>query len=131
MTITMFKAKLQRLRVTGTELFYEGSIAIDEELLAAGGVLPFEGVLVVNVNNGARFETYAIPAPAGSRTVMTNGPCARLTEPGDEVVVMSFASMTPEEAMVHRPRVVVVDEDNDPVEVKDLPLPVSSSVLTV
>ena len=120
MTITMFKGKLHRLRVTEADLYYEGSITIDEELLREADVLPYEKVQVVNVNNGARLETYTIPAEAGSRTVCLNGPAARLAAKGDEVIVIAYAEMTPQEARQHRPRVVLVDEDNNPKEVFNL-----------
>lgn len=120
MTITMFKAKLHQLRVTEADLYYEGSITIDEELLETAGILPYEKVQVVNVNNGTRLETYTIPDEAGSRTVCLNGPAARLAAPGDQVIVIAYADMTPEEAEGHRPRVVLVDEENDPKEVTDL-----------
>lgn len=120
MTITMFKAKLHRLRVTEADLYYEGSITIDQELLETAGILPYEKVQVVNVNNGARLETYTIPDEAGSRTVCLNGPAARLAAPGDQVIVIAYADMTPEEATDHRPRVVLVDEQNDPKEVMNL-----------
>lgn len=120
MTITMFRAKLHQLRVTEADLYYEGSITIDEELLAEAGILPYEKVQVVNVNNGARLETYTIPGAPGSRTVCLNGPAARLAAPGDQVIAIAYAQMTPEEARSHQPRVVVVDENNDPVETKDL-----------
>ncbi len=117
MTITMFKGKLHRLRVTEADLYYEGSITIDEELLRASGILPYEKVQVVNVNNGARLETYTIPGAAGGRTVCLNGPAARLAARGDEVIVITYAQMTPEEALEHRPRVVLVNERNDPKEI--------------
>jgi aspartate 1-decarboxylase len=120
MTITMFKAKLHQLRVTEADLYYEGSITIDQELLDEAGILPYEKVQVVNVNNGARLETYTIPAEAQSRTVCLNGPAARLAAKGDQVIVISYAEMTPEEAQSHRPHVVLVDENNDPKEVFDL-----------
>jgi aspartate 1-decarboxylase len=120
MTITMFRAKLHRLRVTEADLYYEGSITLDEELLAASGILPYEKVQVVNVNNGARLETYTIPGPPGSRIVQMNGPCARLAAKGDEVIVMAYADMTPEEAARHRPRVVLIGEGNDPKDIIDL-----------
>ena len=113
MTITMFKAKLHRLRVTEADLYYEGSITIDEELLDASGIRPYEKVQVVNVNNGARLETYTIPGDAGERTVCLNGPAARLATKGDQVIVISYADMTPAEADDHEPRVVLVDENND------------------
>ncbi len=117
MTITMFRAKLHRLRVTEADLYYEGSITIDEALLETSGILPYEKVQVVNVNNGARLETYTIPGERGSRIVCLNGPAARLAARGDEVIVIAYAEMTPEEARRHRPRVVLVDEHNDPREV--------------
>lgn len=120
MTITLFKGKLHRLTVTEADLYYEGSITIDAELLAAAKILPYEKVQVVNVNNGARLETYTIPATPGSRTVCLNGPAARLNAPGDEIIVIAYADMTPEEAAQHRPRVVLVNKHNDPVEVYDL-----------
>lgn len=120
MTITLFKGKLHRLTVTEADLYYEGSITLDAELLEAAKILPYEKVQVVNVNNGARLETYTIPAERGSRTVCLNGPAARLNAPGDEIIVIAYADMTPEEAAAHRPRVVLVDKHNDPREVMDL-----------
>jgi aspartate 1-decarboxylase len=120
MTITMFKAKLHRLRVTEADLYYEGSITIDEELLEAAGILPYEKVQVVNVNNGARLETYTIPGEPGERTVCLNGPAARLAATGDQVIVISYAEMTPEEAESHEPNVVLVDENNEPTGEVDL-----------
>lgn len=120
MTITMFKAKLHRLHVTEADLYYEGSITLDTELMKAAGILPYEKVQVVNVNNGARLETYTIPGDAGSRIVCLNGPAARLAAKGDEVIVITYASMTPQEALRHHPRVVLVDEENNPREIIDL-----------
>ena len=116
----MFKAKLHPLRVTQAELYYEGSITIDEELLEAAGILPYEKVQVVNVNNGARLETYTIAGEHGSRIVCMNGPAARLATVGDRVIVIAYADMTPAEAQQHRPRVVLIDQDNDPKEIIDL-----------
>ena len=120
MTITMFKAKLHPLRVTQAELYYEGSITIDEELLEVAGILPYEKVQVVNVNNGARLETYTIAGERGSRIVCMNGPAARLAAEGDRVIVICYADMTPHEARQHRPRVVLIDKNNDPKEIIDL-----------
>lgn len=114
MTITMFKAKLHQLRVTEANLFYEGSITIDQDLLDAAGLLPYEKVQVVNITNGARLETYTIPGKRGERVVCLNGAAARLAVPTDQVIVIAYAQMTPEEARTHRPRVVVVDEHNNP-----------------
>ncbi len=120
MTLTMFRAKLHRVRVTQAELYYEGSITVDQELLDLSGILPYEKVAVVNVNNGSRLETYTIPAPPGSRTICMNGPAARLAAKGDEVIIISYADMTPEEARRHTARVVLVDGENNPVDVREL-----------
>ena len=120
MTITMFKAKLHRLRVTEADLYYEGSITIDEELLEAAGILPYEKVQVVNVNNGSRLETYTIPGERGARTVCLNGPAARLAACGDQVIVIAYAEMTPKEAEEHEPHVVLVDANNDIKESRTL-----------
>jgi aspartate 1-decarboxylase len=120
MTISMLKAKLHRLRVTEADLYYEGSITVDEELLDTAGLLPYEKVQVVNVNNGHRLETYTIPGEAGERTVCLNGPAARLAAPGDEVIVIAYADLTPSEAQQHHPRVVLVDEDNNVTETRTL-----------
>ena len=120
MTITLFKGKLHRLTVTEADLYYEGSITLDTELLDAAKILPYEKVQIVNNNNGARLETYTIPGKPGSRVVCLNGAAARLCQPGDEIIVMAYADMTPNEAKSHRPRVVLVDDNNDPVEVMDL-----------
>ncbi len=120
MTVTLFKGKLHRLTVTEADLYYEGSITLDVELLRAAKILPYEKVQVVNVNNGARLETYTIPGRAGDRTVCLNGPAARLCAPGDEIIVIAYADMTPEEASSFRPRVVLVNKRNDPTEIMDL-----------
>lgn len=116
----MFKAKLHRLRVTEADLYYEGSITVDEELLDTAGILPYEKVQVVNVNNGNRLETYTIPGEAGERTVCLNGPAARLAAPGDQVIVIAYAELTPNEAQDHHPRVVLVDEDNEVTDTQTL-----------
>ena len=120
MDLSMLRAKLHRLRVTEADLYYEGSITIDEELLDAAGLLPYEKVQVVNVNNGSRLETYTIPGEAGERTVCLNGPAARLAAPGDEVIVIAYAELTPSEAREHHPRVVHVDENNDVTKTRPL-----------
>ena len=120
MTVTMFKGKLHRLTVTEADLYYEGSITLDRELMEAARLLPYERVQVLNVNAGTRLETYTIPAKAGSRTVCLNGPAARLVAPGDQVIVIAYADMTPEEAETYRPRVVLVDAENNPTQIVDL-----------
>ncbi|MEL6615617.1 MAG: aspartate 1-decarboxylase [Bacteroidota bacterium] len=120
MTVTLFKGKLHRLTVTEADLYYEGSVTLDRELMEMANILPYERVQIVNVNNGARLETYTIPAEPGTRTVCLNGPAARLCAPGDIVIVMAYADMTPEEAKTHQPRVVLVDRENNPVQTYDL-----------
>ncbi|MEX0929198.1 MAG: aspartate 1-decarboxylase [Balneolales bacterium] len=117
MTLEIFKSKLHPLTVTEADLYYEGSITIDEELLEAANLLPHEKVQVVNINNGARLETYTIAGPRASRVVCMNGPAARLTSVGDRIIVISYARMTPEEAKDHKPSIVLLNKNNDPVEV--------------
>lgn len=119
MKLSMFKSKLHQLRVTEANLHYEGSITLDSELLEEAGILPYEKVQVLNITNGSRLETYTIPGEAGSRVCCLNGAAARLTQVGDRIIVIAYAEMTPEEARQHKPRVVVVDENNDPKRVID------------
>lgn len=114
MKVTMFKSKLHQMKVTEANLHYEGSITIDKELLDEAGILPYEKVQVVNITNGARLETYTIPGEAGSRTCCLNGAAARKTQVGDRVIIISYAEMTPKEAEEFKPKVVIVDENNDP-----------------
>ncbi len=112
MLLTLCKSKLHRATVTQAELHYEGSLTLDAELMRAGDILPFEQVQVVNVANGARFETYAIAGPPGSGTVCVNGAAARLVQVGDPLIVITYAQMAPEEARRHRPTVVLLDARN-------------------
>jgi aspartate 1-decarboxylase len=108
----MLKSKLHRVRLTGTELHYEGSITIDAALLEAADMLPGEQVHVLNLNNGSRIVTYTIEAPRGSGTIVLNGPAARMGHVGDEVIVISYGELDDEQAREHRPRTVFVDEKN-------------------
>jgi len=108
----MLKSKIHRARVTQADLEYEGSIAIDETLLAAADILPFEKVAVWNVTNGQRFETYAIPEKKDSGCICVNGAAARLVNAGDLIIVMCFGYCTPEEARTLVPRIVLVDAAN-------------------
>jgi len=108
----MLKSKIHRATLTGTELDYEGSIAIDRTLLEAADMLPGEQVQVLNLNSGARLITYIIEAPAGSGTMLLNGPAARLAVPGDLVIVLSYCGLDEHELAAHRPLVVKVDEKN-------------------
>lgn len=112
MLLTMLKAKIHRARLTMTDLHYEGSIAIDEDILDMAGILPHEKVAVWNVTNGARLETYALPAKRGSCEFMLNGAAARHAAAGDIVIIAAFAEMTPEEAKAHKPAVVLMGEGN-------------------
>ena len=108
----MLKSKIHRATLTGTELDYEGSIAIDRTLLQAANMLPGEQVQVLNVNSGARLITYTIEAEAGSGTILLNGPAARLGVPGDLVIILTYCTMTDEEIATHEAIVVHVDEQN-------------------
>ena len=108
----MLGSKIHRATITGADLNYEGSIALDRDLLTAADILPGEQVHVLNVNNGSRLITYTIEAPAGSGTVMLNGPAARLGVAGDLIVVIAYRSVDDAEAKNWKPTVVLVDEHN-------------------
>jgi aspartate 1-decarboxylase len=114
MMIAVCKSKIHRVRVTDANLNYEGSITIDQMLLKKADIIPYELVQVVNINNGARFETYVIPGKANSGTVCLNGPAARLGEVGDVLIVISYAWMEKKEAEKFKPKVVYVDKNNKP-----------------
>ena len=100
------------MTVTQAELDYVGSITIDEELMKAAGILEYEKVQIVDVNNGNRFETYTIAGEPGSGVICLNGAAARCVSVGDIIIIMCYAEFTPEEAAVHKPKVVLVDSDN-------------------
>lgn len=112
MLLQLLKCKIHRAHVTQTELDYEGSITIDEELAKKAGILLHEKVLVANMRNGERFETYAIFGPKHRGTICINGAAAHLCEVGDEVIIMAFASMDEKKAKKHRPKIVKVDKKN-------------------
>ena len=114
----MLRAKLHRLRLTGADPDYEGSIAIDTNLLDAAGILQYEMVHVWNVSNGERLETYAINAPAGSGEVALNGAAALRGKPGDIIIVATFAPMDEASARRLTPKVIHVDEHNRPRELR-------------
>jgi aspartate 1-decarboxylase len=99
--------------VTAAKLHYPGSIAIDSELMEAAGILPYESVLIADLNNGNRLETYAVPAEAGSRRIVILGAAAQLIKPKDIVIILSFGFLTPEEAKEVKPKIVVLDENNN------------------
>jgi aspartate 1-decarboxylase len=114
MQLTLLKGKIHRAAVTQCDLHYEGSISVDAVLLERAGILAHEQVDVLNINNGQRFTTYAIPAPAGSGTIGVNGAAARLAQKGDLVIIMAYARMEEAEAKPFQPRVVLVDAANRP-----------------
>lgn len=112
MLLTMLKSKIHRATVTEANLNYVGSITIDEALLEAANILPNEKVQIVNNNNGARFETYTIKGPRDSGVICLNGAAARLVQPGDKVIIISYALLEQKEAVLYQPAVVFVDEQN-------------------
>lgn len=112
MRLTAFKSKLHRVRVTEADLNYEGSVTIDADLMDAAQILQWEQVNVLNVNNGERFDTYAIRGQRGSGVICLNGPAARLAHVGDLVIILTYAEMEREELLRHTPIVVHVDENN-------------------
>jgi aspartate 1-decarboxylase len=114
MQLTLLKGKVHRAMVTQCDLHYEGSISVDASLLERAGILAHEQVDVLNINNGERFTTYAIPAPAGSGTIGVNGAAARLAQKGDLVIIIAYARMEEAEAKSFQPRVVLVDAANRP-----------------
>ncbi|WP_165044181.1 MULTISPECIES: aspartate 1-decarboxylase [unclassified Adlercreutzia] len=112
MQLTMLKGKIHRAIIQQADVDYVGSITVDPVLLDAAGILEYERVQVVDVSNGARFETYTIAGEAGSGMVCVNGAAAHLVTPGDLCIIMCYCQMTPVEAREHRPRVVFVDDKN-------------------
>ena len=112
MTITMLKAKIHRATVTQAELDYVGSITVDMDLLEQAGILEYEKVQIVDVNNGSRFETYTIAGERGSGVMCLNGAAARMVQTGAKLILMAYAQVTPEEASELRPTVLFVDEKN-------------------
>lgn len=112
MNITMLKSKIHRAVVTQAELNYVGSITVDSELLKEAGILEYEMVQIVDIENGNRFETYTIAGEPGSGVMCLNGAAARQVQVGDHIILMCYASMTPAEAKEYRPTVVFVNEDN-------------------
>ncbi|MDO4515575.1 aspartate 1-decarboxylase [Evtepia sp.] len=113
MTIEMLKGKIHRATVVQAELNYVGSITVDQDLLDASGILEYEKVQIVDIDNGSRFETYTIAGEAGSGMICLNGAAARCVSVGDKIIIMSYAQMTPEEVKNdYHPNVVFVDENN-------------------
>lgn len=112
MLINMLKGKIHRATVKQAELHYVGSITVDPVLMEAAGILEYEYVQIVDVENGNRFETYTIAGEPDSGMICLNGAAARQVAVGDHIIIMSYAQMTPEEAKEHRPNVVFVDDEN-------------------
>ena len=112
MFVKVLKGKLHRATVTNTKLHYAGSIAIDSTLMEAAGILPYESVLIADLDNGNRLETYVVAAEADSGRVAILGAAAHLIKPKDLIIILSFGYYTPEEAAKIKPKVVVLDENN-------------------
>lgn len=115
MNRVMFKSKLHRARITQADLYYEGSITIDQDLMEASDLISYEKVSVVNINNGERFETYVIPGERGKREICLNGAAARKGHVGDEIIIISYTMMPDDEARTYEPTVVLVDTHNNVV----------------
>ena len=112
MFLKMLRAKIHRATVTRADIDYVGSIAIDPDLYEAAGILPYEEVLVADLNNGQRFETYVIPGQRGTGEICVNGAAARLVFEGDKIIIMAFAFLNPEQAKAVQPNVLLVDDSN-------------------
>lgn len=112
MFLTMMKAKIHRATVTQADLHYEGSITVDADLLDAAGILVHEQVDVLDITNGARLTTYAIEGKRGSGIIGINGAAAHLIKPGDLVIICAYATMIEEQAKAHKPKVILVDQNN-------------------
>ena len=112
MELTMLKGKIHRATVTQAELDYVGSITVDTALLKAAGILEYEKVQIVDINNGERFETYTIAGEENSGVICLNGAAARCVQKGDKIIIMAYCNMDTEEAKTHKPTVVFVDEAN-------------------
>lgn len=112
MTFNMLKGKIHRAVVTQAELNYVGSITIDTDLMKEAGILEYQMVQIVDVENGNRFETYTIAGEAGSGIICLNGAAARMVQTGDHIIIMAYAQLDEKEAKEHKPNVVLVDENN-------------------
>ena len=119
MHLTLLKCKLHRACVTHSEVDYEGSCAIDEELLALAGIREYEQIQIYNVTNGERFTTYAIRAEAGSRVISVNGAAAHKASPSDRIIICAYATMTEAEADVFKPSLVYLNEHNRVIRTGD------------
>lgn len=113
---TMFSGKIHRATVTDANLHYEGSVTIDKVLIKAANMIPYEKVQIVNINNGARFETYIIPGKENSGIICLNGAASRMAEIGDKVIIISYISIDYEAAKDFSPKVVLVNENNKMID---------------
>lgn len=118
MILTMLKAKIHRAAVTESNLNYVGSITIDKDLMEASGILEYEKVSVVDIDNGSRLETYVIEGKCGSGVICLNGAAARLVHPGDKVIILAYCQVDSEEAESHSPKIVFVGSGNKILEIK-------------
>lgn len=124
MTRTMLKSKIHRATVTDANIHYEGSITLDTDLMEAADILPYEMVQVLDVNNGARLETYTIPGRRGSREVCINGAAARLIHKGDTVLILTYTIVPEDRAQRWHPKIVHVSADNSIDRICSQPTPV-------
>jgi aspartate 1-decarboxylase len=108
----LLRCKIHRATVTGSSLEYEGSLTIDEELMERAGILPYEAVMVSNLNNGERFSTYALPGTRGEGEIILNGPTARLGVIGDKIIIFCYEFFNEEEVKLHAPKIIQVDHQN-------------------
>jgi aspartate 1-decarboxylase len=133
MRLSVFKSKIHRATVTHADLEYEGSVTVDRDLLDAAEIMPYEAVHIWNVTRGSRLMTYALPGPRGSGAVCVNGAAAHLNQPGDLVILATFAEMTGDEARDHVPIVVRVDAENRQTDdiSEELPGPILNSLHVV
>ena len=117
MTLTLLKSKIHKAQITMADLHYEGSLGIDQDLMDEVGIRPWEKILVVNITNGERLETYAIPSPRGSKEFLLNGAAARKGSVGDQIIIMSFGEVSEGEADTFLPKIIVLDKENN-IEVR-------------
>ncbi len=117
MRVEMLKTKIHRATITEADLNYVGSITIDEDLLDAAGMMEYERVYILNINNGNRFDTYTIKGERGSGRICINGAAARLVQPGDMIIILAYCSLEQDEAKYHTPCVVHVNERNEITEI--------------
>ncbi|MGD9898148.1 MAG: aspartate 1-decarboxylase [Calditrichaceae bacterium] len=120
---TLLKSKLHRATITDANLNYEGSLTIDQDLMDAADILPYEKVDVVNINNGARFTTYAIVGKRGSGEICLNGAAARLGQIGDLVIIITYVNLSPEEITRHKPKAVLLEKGNKIKSIHSEPVP--------